>query len=65
MLIIEHLRNYKKGFMKDFIEVLKNTPRPTISKYSTELKRDARIEFIGNPKISKGENASFWRIKSK
>ncbi|MFH1255050.1 MAG: ATP-binding protein [bacterium] len=63
MLIIEHLKNYKRGYMKEFVEVLKDTPKPTITKYLNELKKDGKIEFVGNPKISKGENASFWRIK--
>lgn len=62
MLIVEHIRNYKKGYMKDFIEVLKDTPRPTISKYLTELKNERRIELSGNPQAARGENRAFWKL---
>ena len=49
--------------MKDFVEVLQNTPKPTINKYLRELSGDGKIEFVGNPKISRGKSMSFWRIK--
>ena len=63
-LILEHLKHYKKGFISDFIEVLKGIPKPTINKYLSELKKDGKIDLIGNPKISKGNKRAYWKLKS-
>lgn len=60
ILIIEHLKNYKKGYIFEFIEVLKNIPQKTINKYLRELKEEKKIELIGNPKISKGKKQAYW-----
>ncbi|MBU3956366.1 hypothetical protein KJ633_07885, partial [bacterium] len=62
LLIIEHLKNYKKGYMKDFMEVLKNTPKPTIHRYLRELKKDEKIELVGHPQAVRGKNKAFWRL---
>jgi len=62
LLIIEHLKNYKKGYMKDFVEVLKNTPKPTIHRYLKELKKDKKIKLVGHPQAVRGKNKAFWRL---
>lgn len=63
LLIIEHLKNYKKGYIEDFVEALRDIPRYTINRYLRELKDGGKIEFVGNPRIVKGDNKAFWRLK--
>jgi ATP-dependent DNA helicase RecG len=63
LLIIEHLKNYKKGYIKDFVEALRDIPRYTINRYLRELKEGGKIELIGNPGIVKGDKKAFWRLK--
>ncbi len=63
-LILKHLKHYKKGYMSDFIQVLRDVPKPTINKYLAELKKKGIIELVGNRNISKGENRAFWRLRS-
>ena len=62
-LILEHLKNYKKGYISDFEEVLKDVPRPTIHRYLRELKKEKKIELIGHPQAVRGKNKAFWRLK--
>ncbi|MEA3343397.1 MAG: ATP-binding protein [archaeon] len=62
-LILKHLKHHKKGYMRDFLVVLKNTPKPTINYYLRELKNEEKIELVGNRNISRGEKAAFWKIK--
>lgn len=63
VLILEHLKHHEKGYMKDLLEALKNDiPRITINKYLEELRNEGKIEFIGNPKISRGKNKGYWHI---
>lgn len=63
LLIIEHLKNYKKGYIEDFVEALRDIPRYTINRYLRELKEGGKIELIGNPRIVKGDKKAFWRLK--
>lgn len=63
-LIIKHLEYHKKGYISEFMEVLKDIPKPTINRYLNELKRDKKIDIVGNPKISKGENRAYWELKN-
>lgn len=63
LLIIEHLKNYKKGYIEDFVEALRDIPRYTINRYLRELKDGGKIELIGNPRIVKGDKKAFWRLK--
>ena len=63
LLILEHLKHHEKGHMKDLLEALKNDiPRITINKYLEELRNEGKIEFMGNPKISRGKNKGYWHI---
>ncbi len=62
-LIIKHLKHYKKGYIEDFLEVLKDIPRSTINRYLQKLKEDNKIELIGNPRITKGAKRAFWKLK--
>lgn len=63
LLIIEHLKNYEKGYIEDFVEALRDIPRYTINRYLRELKEGGKIELIGNPRIVKGDRKAFWRLK--
>jgi len=45
------------------MEVLKDIPRPTIHKYLSELKKEKKIELVGNPQAVRGKNRAFWRLK--
>jgi len=62
-LIIKHLEHYRKGYMKEFIQVLKDIPQRTINTYLKELERDGKIMLKGNPRISRGVNKAFWCLK--
>ncbi len=62
-LIIRHLKHYKKGYMKDFLDALKNVPKSTINSYLTELKKDGIIKLIGNPKSWSGPNRAYWQLE--
>ena len=62
-LILEHLKNYKKGYVEDFAEVLKDVPKPTVKRYLQELKEEEKIELIGNPRVSRGKDKAFWKLK--
>jgi len=64
-LITKHLQNYQKGYMGDFIDVLKNISKPTINKYLNELKEEGKIELIGNPRIVRGPKKAFWKLKKR
>jgi len=61
--IIEYLKQFDKGYMKDFARLL-DVSKKTIHSYLTELKNDGLIEFIGNPRISQGNNRGYWKLKS-
>lgn len=61
-LIIKHLEHYKKGYMADFLEVLKDIPRATINRYLSELKNEGRIDLVGNPRIYKGNSRAYWEL---
>ena len=61
-LIIKHLELHEKGYMDEFVQVLRDVPRNTINFYLAELRNENKIEFIGNPRISRGPNRSYWRL---
>jgi len=63
-LIISHLQNHKKGYMEDFMDIFSgDVPKPTINGWLAELKEENRIEFLGNPQITKGNNRGYWKLK--
>jgi len=62
MLIIEHLKQHRKGYIADLMEALKK-PKLTVNKYLAELKKDEKITLIGNPKSSRGPNRAYWKLK--
>ncbi|MBR9701626.1 hypothetical protein GOV13_01765 [Candidatus Pacearchaeota archaeon] len=63
-LILEHLRNHKKGYMKDFMEIFSGEiPHGTVSNWVFELRNEGKIEFIGNPQIVRGKNKGYWALK--
>ena len=62
-MIGNFLKEYDKGTMADF-ESLLDVTRPTIHKYLVEMKAEGIIEFIGNPRISRGKDRSYWQLKN-
>ena len=62
-LLIKHLEHHRKGYIEDFVEVLKDVPKYTVNRYLKELKDEEAIELIGNPKITKGNKKAYWRLK--
>lgn len=63
-LILEHLKNHKKGYIKDFMEIFSgDVPRSTISNWLFELRGEGKIFFEGNPQIVSGDNRGYWRLK--
>ena len=63
-LILQHLKNHPKGYMEDFIEIFSgDIPKTTINGWLAELKKEERIQFIGNAQIVRGKNRGFWEIK--
>lgn len=64
-LIVSHLENYKKGYMKDFVDVLKDVPKSTINSYLAELKEGGIIELVGVATSWSGPKKAFWRLKRK
>ena len=63
-LILSHLRNHNKGYMEEFIEVLKDeVPKPTINRYLRELRQEDLIKFVGNPQVNRGKNRGYWCLE--
>lgn len=64
-LIIEHLKKHNRGMMKDFIYMFRtlNLSKITINRYLSELRVEGKIEFCGNPRISRGKNQGYWKLK--
>jgi len=62
-LILEHLRIHKKGYMSDFKDIFEEIPDSTISNWVSELKKDDKIRFMGNPRIVSGQNRGYWALK--
>lgn len=62
-LLMKHLEHHKKGYIEDFIDVLKDVPRSTINRYLKELMVEHKVELVGNPRITKGLKRAFWRLK--
>lgn len=60
VLLLRHLENHKKGYKKDFIQVLKDVSPKTIEKYLEELRNENKIRLVGNPKITRGAERSYW-----
>jgi len=64
LLIIDHLKKWKKGYMHEFKDVFRGEiPKGRINSYLDELKKEEKIELIGNPRAVRGPNAAYWRIK--
>lgn len=64
-LILSHLRRWGKGYMKEFLEALRYAvPKYTINNYLSELKEEGKIELVGNPRIVRGKNAAYWKLKN-
>lgn len=61
-LIILHLKHYKKGYIKEFLEVLKDVPQSTVNSYLAELKQTGTIELVGKPTSWSGPNKAYWRL---
>ena len=62
LLIIEHLKQHKKGYISDLMEAIKK-PKLTVNKYLSELKNEGFIILVGNPKASRGRDRAYWKIK--
>lgn len=62
-LIIHHLEYYKKGYIKDFLEVLKDVPKSTVNAYLAELKADGVVKLVGNPNSWSGPNKAYWCLR--
>ena len=62
-LLIKHLEHHRKGYIENFVQVLKDVPKYTVNRYLKELKDEETIELIGNPKITKGDKKAYWRLK--
>lgn len=61
-LIIKHLEHYKRGYMNEFMEALKNIPKSTINAYLKELKKEGIVELKGKPSIGVGPNRAYWQL---
>lgn len=65
MLIIKHLEHHKKGYMREFAQIIRDVSTDQIHNYLKELRDDdKKIRFIGNPRISKGKNQGYWELCS-
>ena len=62
-LIIRHLEHYKKGYIKEFLDVLKDVPKSTVNSYLSELRKEDVIELVGNPTSWSGPNKAYWQLK--
>lgn len=63
-LILDHLKKWKKGYMYEFRDVFKGElQKSKINMYLDELKKEDKIELIGNPQAARGKNAAYWKLK--
>ena len=62
MLILEHLKQHKKGYISDIMEAL-HKPKLTVNKYLAELKNEGQIILVGKPNASRGPNRAYWKLK--
>lgn len=64
LLILNHLNKWGKGYMSEFRDVFGgDIPKSRINSYLEELKREGKIELIGDPKAVRGLTAAYWRTK--
>lgn len=63
MLILEHLKT-NKGYKKDLEQVLPGVAWHTIYRYLQDLRIEGKIEFSGSQRITIGERAGYWKLKS-
>jgi ATP-dependent DNA helicase RecG len=49
-LLLEHIENFGKGFLKDFIDAMPNLANHTISNLLQELSNEKKIKFVGSRK---------------
>ncbi|MCK4997061.1 hypothetical protein KAS08_02050 [Candidatus Pacearchaeota archaeon] len=62
-LLLQHIRDYNKGYMENFFDVLGGeTPKTTIGRWLRELKKEGTIDFHGNPQIVRGKDRGYWFI---
>lgn len=61
-LLVKHLEIHKKGYIKDFEQVLPHASRITINRYLQELALNGKVRLVGNPKITRGKNRSHWEL---
>ncbi len=57
-LILKHIKNHKKGTIKEFEQVIPSLNRNQIHKLLKYLKKEDKIEFVGSKK------AGYWIIKN-
>ncbi|MDR3256299.1 MAG: putative DNA binding domain-containing protein [Endomicrobium sp.] len=46
-LLFQHIEDYGKGYLKEFVDVLPNLSKSTISDMLKELAKEQKIEFVG------------------
>jgi len=63
-LVLQHLREYSKGYMEEFFEVLGgDVSKPTINRWLRELREEGKVDFHGNPQSVRGDNRGYWYLK--
>jgi len=61
MLILKHLKSFDKGFKKDLIQVLPSLQWHQIYRLLLELRKDKKIDFIGDRRSHSGKKAGYWK----
>ncbi len=61
-LVLKHLALHKKGYIKEFEQVLPHASRATINRYLQQLVSNGKVRLVGNPKITRGKNRSYWEL---
>ncbi len=62
MLIIKHLQNFDRGFKKELTQVLPSLQWHQIYRLLDELRKEKKIEFIGDRRSYSGKNAGCWKL---
>lgn len=61
-LIQKHLTHHRKGYAKDFEQVLPHLSRQTINRYLREMADVGKIRPVGNLQITRGKNRGYWEL---
>ncbi len=62
-LILQHLKNHKRGYIADIEAALSHgVKRATINYYLRTLRNEGKVEFIGNRKSTRGANRGYWSL---